>query len=238
MEEAESERGASRELFSTRSSKRPVHETSRLATQNARLIMHDTENTDAENINALRSGDEAALVAFLQAKEQSLLAFIRSRIGTQLQKKVEPEDILQEVSIEAVRVLGQTDLSTWDPLHWLFQISERKIIDAHRRYFASKKRDASREAALPAGSSAPGLENLLAASMTTPSQAFSRDQRQLRLMAALETLPEVQREVLRLRYLVGLPSKEIARKFNKTDGATRVTISRALRQLQSLLAEE
>ncbi|MGI9429923.1 MAG: sigma-70 family RNA polymerase sigma factor, partial [Bythopirellula sp.] len=158
---------------------------------------------DTKILAALRSGEEAALVTFLQTNEQSLLAFIRSRIGTQLQKKIEPEDVLQEASMEAVRVLGQTDLSTWDPLHWLFQICERKIIDAHRRHFSSQKRDASREAALPAGSDAAGLANLLAASMTTPSQAFSRDQRQLRMMAALEMLPDDQREALRLRYLIG-----------------------------------
>lgn len=192
---------------------------------------------DTRNLAALRSGEEAALITFLQTNEQPLLAFIRSRIGTQLQKKIEPEDVLQEASMEAVRVLGQTDLSTWDPLHWLFQICERKIIDAHRRYFASQKRDAGREAALPAGSEAAGLANLLAASMTTPSQAFSRDQRQLRMMAALEMLPDQQQEALRLRYLIGLPSKEIAQKFGKSDGATRVMISRALSRLQEMLRD-
>ncbi len=193
---------------------------------------------DTQILAAIRSGEEAALVTFLQTNEQPLLAFIRSRIGSQLKKKIEPEDILQEASMEAVRVLEQTDLSTWDPLHWMFQICERKIIDAHRRLFVSQKRDASREAALPTGSEAAGLGNLLAASVTTPSQAFSRDQRQLRTMAALETLPEDQREALRLRYLVGLPSKEIAKKFSKSDGAMRVMISRALSRLQALLVEE
>ena len=195
-------------------------------------------NQDTKLIAAVRSGDENALAEFLQANHESLLAFIRSRIGTQLQKKVEPEDVLQEASIEAVRVLGQTDLSNWEPLHWMFQICERKIIDAHRRYFASQKRDASREAALPAGSDAAGIADLLAASITTPSAAFSRDQRQLRMLAALDTLPETEREALRLRYLVGLPSKEIAQKFGKTDGATRVMISRALSKLQAMLSEE
>jgi RNA polymerase sigma-70 factor (ECF subfamily) len=203
---------------------------SQFQTRGSFTMQHDTKN-----LAALRSGEEAALVTFLQTNEQPLLAFIRSRIGTQLQKKIEPEDVLQEASMEAVRVLGQTDLSTWDPLHWLFQICERKIIDAHRRHFASQKRDAGREAALPAGSDAAGLANLLAASMTTPSQAFSRDQRQLRMMAALETLPDDQREALRLRYLIGLPSKEIAQKFGKSDGATRVMISRALSRLQEML---
>ncbi|MCG8450628.1 MAG: sigma-70 family RNA polymerase sigma factor [Pirellulales bacterium] len=195
--------------------------------------MHDTKL-----LEALRSGDEAALATFLQENEQALLAFIRSRIGTQLQKKVEPEDVLQEVSIEAVRVLPQMDLSTWDPLNWLFQLCQRKIIDAHRRHFASKKRDAGREMALPEGSEAAGLADLLAASMTTPSAAFSRDQRQLRMMAVLETLPEDQREALRLRYLVGLPSKEIAAKLGKSNGATRVMISRGLNRLQEMLSEE
>lgn len=192
---------------------------------------------DTKILEGMRSGEEAALAQFVKTNEQSLLAFIRSRIGTQLQKKIEPEDVLQEATIEAVRVLEKTDLTTWDPLHWLFQICERKIIDAHRRHFASQKRDASREANMPAGSEAAGLANLLAASMTTPSQAFSRDQRQLRMMAALETLPDEQREALRLRYLVGLPSKEIAQKFGKSDGATRVMISRALSRLQTMLAD-
>ena len=167
-----------------------------------------------------------------------LLAFIRSRIGSQLQRKIEPEDVLQEASMEALRTLQQTDLSSWDPLNWLFQICERKIIDSHRRFFASQKRDASREASIPDGTAAAGLADLLAASMTTPSDAFSRDQRQLRMLAALDTLPEDQREALRMRYLVGLSSKEIAQKLGKTDGATRVMISRALGKLHEMLAEE
>ena len=73
--------------------------------------------------------------------------------------------------------------------------------------------------------------------MTTPSEAFSRDQRQLKMMAALETLPDDQREALRLRYLIGLPSKEIAQKLGKSDGAVRVMLSRSLSRLQELLAE-
>ena len=154
------------------------------------------------------------------------------------QKFMKPDNWSTWASIEAVRSLAKTDLSNWDPLHWLFQICERKIIDFHRQHFASQKRDAGREAALPVGSEAVGLANLLAASMTTPSEAFSRDQRQLRMLAALETLPDEQREALRLRYLVGLPSKEIAEKFGKTDGATRVMISRALSRLQEMLGEE
>ncbi|MBX3434143.1 MAG: sigma-70 family RNA polymerase sigma factor [Pirellulales bacterium] len=194
---------------------------------------------DTTIVARLRSGDETALAEFVETNRPALLAFIRSRTGAHLAKKIEPEDILQDTSIEAIRSLGKTPLENWDPLHWLFQIAERKIIDAHRRFFESQKRAASREAALPENSAAGvGLANLLAASMTTPSEAFSRDQRQLRVLAALDLLPPDQREALRLRYLVGLPSKEIAQKLGKTDGAVRVMLSRSLAKLQEMLAEE
>ena len=45
------------------------------------------------------------------------------------------------------------------------------------------------------------------------------------------------REALRLRYLEGLPSKEIAVKLGKTDGATRVLLSRSLNKLQEMLSQ-
>jgi RNA polymerase sigma-70 factor (ECF subfamily) len=201
--------------------------------------MSDADLHDTKLLARLRSGDESALAEFIEANRPALLGFLHSRIGSHLAKKTEAEDILQDASLEAVRSLDKAPLDTWDPLHWLFQICERKIIDAHRRHFASQKRDASREASLPDGSEAAGgLANLLAASMTTPSAAFSRDQRQLRVLAAIDTLPEDQREALRLRYLVGLPSKEIAEKLGKTDGAVRVMLSRSLGKLQEMLGEE
>jgi RNA polymerase sigma-70 factor (ECF subfamily) len=146
---------------------------------------------------------------------------------------------LQEVSVEALRGLEKTRIDDRNPLNWLFHICERKIIDAHRRFFESQKRDASRESGFGANAeSGGGLENLLIASMTTPSQAFSRDQKQLRMLAALDTLPEDQREALRLRYLVGLPSKEIAVKLGKSDGAVRVMLTRGLSRLQALMVDD
>lgn len=194
------------------------------------------EPHDTEILAQLRSGNQDAMVQFLQANEPVLLGFICNRVGTPLQKKIEPEDIFQEVSIEAMRSFDKVDLNKREPLNWLFQICERKIIDAHRHFFASQKRNASREAVL--GSQAGGgLANLLIASITSPSQAFSRDQKQLQMLAALDMLPELQREALRLRYLIGLPSKEVAQKLGKTDGAVRVLLSRALAQLHEMLEE-
>jgi RNA polymerase sigma-70 factor (subfamily 1) len=184
--------------------------------------------------------DASALGELLAAKRLPLLAFIERQLGTALRRKVEPEDVLQEASAEAVRALPGTDLSDRDPFSWLCQIAERKIIDLHRRHFGAQKRDAGREVPLgsPGGDThSPGLINLLVMSMTTPSQAFSRDARELRLTEALAKLPQEQREALRMRYVESLPSKEIAEKLGKTDAAVRVMLTRSLKKLQELLGE-
>ena len=55
---------------------------------------------------------------------------------------------------------------------------------------------------------------------------------------ALAELPESDREALRLRYVEGLPTKEIAAKLGKSDGAVRVMLSRAVDKLQQMLGDE
>ena len=74
--------------------------------------------------------------------------------------------------------------------------------------------------------------------MTSASQAFSRNQREQRLLAAMESLPQEQREALRLRYVEGQSSKEIGARLGKSDGAVRVLLTRSLQRLRSLLGEE
>lgn len=187
----------------------------------------------------LKRHDADALAEFIQGHRPQLMAFIERQLGTALRRKVEPDDVFQETSAEAVRALPTTELGDRDPFSWLCQIAERRIIDLHRRFFDAQKRDAGREVPLGSGggseSRQAGLINMLVASMTTPSQAFSRNAREANLNAALQKLPEEQREALRLRYVENLPSKEIAAKIGKTDAAVRVMLTRSLKKLQELL---
>ncbi len=190
----------------------------------------------------LKRQDADALAEFLQSHRPQLMAFIERQLGTALRRKVEPDDIFQETSAEAVRALPTTDLGDRDPFSWLCQIAERRIIDLHRRFFDAQKRDAGRE--VPLGSSGgtdsqpAGLINMLVASMTTPSQAFSRNVREAKLNEALLKLPDEQREALRMRYVENLPSKQIADKLGKTDAAVRVMLTRSLKKLQDLLGDD
>jgi RNA polymerase sigma-70 factor (ECF subfamily) len=192
-------------------------------------------------IPRIHAGDQDALVEFLNAARPRLLGYINTQLGPALRTKIEPDDVAQEATVEALRTFGKFDLGDRDPFGWLCQIAERRIIDAHRRYFGAQKRAGNREVRLNApvdDSQHAGLIDLLVASMTTASQAFSRDQRQHLLFEALAKLPAEQRDALRLRYVEGMPSKEIAAQLGKTDGAVRVMLTRALRVLQEMLGPE
>lgn len=184
-------------------------------------------------------GTPDGLAAFVRSRNPQLLAFIQNNLGPALRKKLEPEDILQEVLVSALASREQFQVPGRDPFRLLCQLAEQRIIDAHRRLISAQKRRADREVAMdsPRSEAGDGFVNLLIASMTSPSQAFSRDQRQLRLQDALAQLPLEQQEALRLRYVEGLPSREIAIQLGKSDGAIRVLLSRTLSHLQQVLAD-
>jgi RNA polymerase sigma-70 factor (ECF subfamily) len=191
-------------------------------------------------IPQIRERDQNALAQYIEGNRWRIMAFIERQLGGALRRKVEPEDIFQETSADAVRALAEIDLTDRDPFGWLCQIAERRIVDAHRRFFGAQKRDAGREVPLNqqrGGTSNVGLIDMLVASMTTPSQAFSRNAREARLMDAIAQLPEEQREALRMRYVESLPSKAIAEKLGKSDAAVRVMLTRSLKKLQTILTE-
>ena len=188
-------------------------------------------------IQRIRSGDIDALIAYLELRRGDLMAFVQSSLGAGLRGKVEAEDIVQEISHYACQNLHEINVGEQDPFGWFCQIAKRKIVDAGR-HFSAKKRNANREVGIHAraGESFAGIEGLLVASITSPSGAFSRKQKEFHLLAALSELPEEQRQALTLRYAENMPTKKIADVIGKSDGATRVLITRSLKKLEALLA--
>lgn len=175
--------------------------------------------------------DELAIL--LADHRVGLLAFIDGRMGIALRRRVEANDVFQEMSVEALRRANEGNLVLPEPFPWLCILAERRVIDAYRRIFGAQKRDARRERGLEAaGTGDAAFLEVLAQTMTTPSQAFARNERQHELHRALESLAEVPREAIRLRYVEGLPTKEIAQLLDKSDGAIRVLLTRTLRELQ------
>lgn len=180
------------------------------------------------------------LARFVESKRLPLLAYIQRSIGPALRKKLEPEDVFQEVALTAIGSFSTFQVPGRDPFKLLCQMAEQRIIDAHRHHVAAQKRSAEKEVSIDApvgGGDGVAFVNMLVASMTSPSRAFSRGQKELRLQEAIGSLPEEQREILKLRFVDGLATKEIADRVGKTDGAIRVLLTRTLSKLQEMLSD-
>ncbi|QDT34956.1 sigma-70 family RNA polymerase sigma factor [Thalassoglobus polymorphus] len=199
------------------------------------------DHQDANHlIERIRQKDRDALAEFIELRRPQLLAFIDKRLSDRLRKKIEASDIFQDLSMSCLGSFESVDFEGRDPFRWLCQQAERRIIDAHRHHFGAQKRAANREVGIHGagpGNEGAGIENDLAASMTSPSAAFSRNQKEFFLAEALEQLPDEAREALKLRYLQGMQSKEIAEQIGKSDAATRVLLSRSLKRMQEMLSE-
>lgn len=95
---------------------------------------------------------------------------------------------------------------------WLLRIARNAAIDAGRR---------TSVLALPA-------ELADGRPATTPEDALLAAEARVALIAAVERLPEMQREAIVLRYAAGLTAREIAEVLGKREAATQKLLTRAL----------
>jgi RNA polymerase sigma-70 factor (ECF subfamily) len=182
--------------------------------------------------------DPEAVAACVETLRPRLLEFIARRMSAALRQRVDPDDIVQEVSLAAVRPAGAPPM-TREPFGWLCHVAEQRIIDTHRRLLATAKRGGGRVASIDAfeggDATGGGLASILAASLTSPSIAMSREAREARLSAAVAALPDLQREVIHMRYVEGLATRDIAERLGKSDVAIRVMLSRTIKTLEERL---
>jgi RNA polymerase sigma-70 factor, ECF subfamily len=58
------------------------------------------------------------------------------------------------------------------------------------------------------------------------------------ILESVQELPDDRREALIMRFALGMDNREIARALGRTDGATKVLLHRAIRQLEGIVAEK
>lgn len=138
----------------------------------------------------------------IERERPRLRNFIRRRVPDQS----DAEDILQDVFfelVEAYRMMKPLEQVT----AWLFRVARNRITDL----FRSKKREASTE---PAVTTEDGetlqWEDLLPAPDAGPESAYARSVLLEEMDAALDELPEEQREVFVAHEFLGYSFKELA----------------------------
>jgi RNA polymerase sigma-70 factor (ECF subfamily) len=192
-------------------------------------------------LDEAKAGDRPALGRLIERYRNYLVLLARLRIGRQLQGKLDPEDLLQEVSLEAQKGIGRFSGSTEaEFLAWLRVIMAAILSNHLRHYFGTRRRDPRRERQIAADldGSSRALDRNLIAPLTSPSQQAARREQAVLLADALEALPETYREVVILRHLEGLTFPEVARRMRKTEDSVKNLWARGLARLRQTMKEQ
>jgi len=197
----------------------------------------DTEHL----LERVAAGDRAARDQLLQRHRRRLRRMVAVRFDPRLAARVDPSDVVQETLAEAAANLARYLQERPLPFYpWLRQIAQRRLIELYRRHVQARRRSVTREAG-PTGlpdHSALALVDRLFARTSSPSAGLRRQERRDQVRAALAALPEQDREVLVLRILEALPTRETAAVLGISEVAVRSRQVRALDRLRALLGLE
>lgn len=152
-------------------------------------------------------------------------------------RRFDSSDLIQETFLKAHEALpsfrGGTD---GELVAWLQQILGNVIAD-QIRHSRAQKRDVTLEQALDEllDQSSFRLEEFLATNTASPAEQAIRSEQLLRLSAAIEQLPDDQRDVVIERDLSGRPVAEIAQSLGRTEKSVAGLLLRGRRRLRELL---
>lgn len=167
--------------------------------------------TDLILLSRLQRGDNAAWVQVVREYSPRLLVYLRQNVRL----AEDAEDLLSETLAAAVRSIvnfdGRATLSTY-----LYAIANRKVADYWRRSRPTTSLDLEDE----------------------PLEIRSNDpdpEERMMFEEAMASLSEAARQVLLLRYHVGLSVEEIAESIDRSYKGTESLLSRARAQLREAM---
>jgi RNA polymerase sigma-70 factor (ECF subfamily) len=202
-----------------------------------------TPRPDTEELIArVASGDGTARQQLLARHRARLRHMIAVRLDRRLAARVDPSDVVQEALADAARKLTAYVRDRPLPFYpWLRRLAWERLVKIHRRHLHTHRRSARREEPgvlnLP-DESAAELAQRLVSSGSSPSRQLLRAEMRQRVREALAALGERDREVLVLRYLEQLSTREIAAVLEISEGAVKVRHLRALERLRRLLGDD
>jgi len=167
----------------------------------------------------------------LQEHLPGLRAFLRARAGPAIRARLRDSDLVQAVCVEVLEHAPRASFANTAAFRgWLYTTAMRKLVE-NKRWLTAEKRDMARVQPLDERRGAEDAPLVALASVITPSMEIVGLERVQQIEAALDALPEAQREVLLLARMVGLSHAEIAAQTGHTEASCRQILRRALLRL-------
>jgi RNA polymerase sigma-70 factor (ECF subfamily) len=199
----------------------------------------DSESVDAL-VNRVLHGDRDALAAVFALHRDRLWRIVTFRLDQRMRGRIDADDVLQEVYLNAERRIQHVIEDAPDGLFvWFRMLVTQTLAEIHRRHLGTQRRDPMREQPLAGAHAADAtsfsISSHLFGHLTSPSQAALRKELSEQLDFALSSMEELDREVLALRHFEELSNRETAQALGLTEQAASARYVRALTRLQHIL---
>jgi RNA polymerase sigma factor (sigma-70 family) len=169
--------------------------------------------TDARLVDLTRDGNERAFEAIVQRYHRPLL-----RYCSRILPAGRAEDAVQQAFLSAHRSIHAGDAQL-NLRPWLYRIAHNASLNLLRQNGFDHEQMSDE---------IDGVE--------TPPQAFERSERLRSVMAAVQDLPQRQRDAIVLQAMEGRSYEEIAAELGVSDGAVRQLLNRARNTLREAAA--
>jgi RNA polymerase sigma factor (sigma-70 family) len=163
-------------------------------------------------------GHEDTKVTIYHLHAPAILAMTRAQIAS----IHESEDIVVETFVAALESEVFLNLTSEEQAAWLRRVARNKIADYYRRI--------QRESNL----SLDALADELRSEVRSPENEAIRQEEKALLQNAIRKLTPIQQTILRMRFVEGKTSVEIAAELGKREDAIRKILSRTLNRLRSI----
>jgi RNA polymerase sigma-70 factor (ECF subfamily) len=188
------------------------------ARQAVEAALETEQAGEEERLELAKQGNAAVWDFWFEKHYPSLFRYAYIR----LRRRAEAEEIASQVFVEAYRGIDRYTYTGKPLLAWLYRIAHNLVYD---RLKAEEKR------------------STLVADSTTPLKAISDEGTEaiianIDLLNALDTLTDEQRDVVILRFFLGMSAQEVSGAVGKSPAAVFSLQARALIALRAKLGEE
>lgn len=195
--------------------------------------IHQARNASIEGmIQSAQSGTDADLGALVETYRDYLLSLARHRLSRDISGKIAPSDLVQETMLQASQNFRQFRGTTEEELRqWLQTIILRNVIDTHRHFRRTGKRDLAREIPLDQLNDKLSQTRVLEGREESPSARLRRSESAKALEKAMSRLSEEYQIVIRQRSFEKRGFDEIGERLNRSADAARKLWARAVEKL-------
>jgi len=189
-------------------------------------VIPKTESQDAELLEAFTKGNSKAMDMLVERYRQSLFSWLLGMTGN----RSDAEDLFQEIWLRVIKNAARFNNVSFKA--WMWKIAKNLLIDFRRK----RRPDVSLDAVTDE-ENVPLVDRLVAPDVN-PARQIELDDMTRRVMQAVATLPDMQREVFLMRTQGSLSFKEIAAALEVPLNTALGRMHDAMNKLKKLLAEE